>query len=71
MSETKKERFRRIAEKRTNTIIDTLRLLGNCSNKNNYDYTDEEIKQIFSAIESELRSTKMKFEKKESKFSLK
>lgn len=71
MSETKKERFRRIAEKRTNVIIDTIRLLGNCSNKNNYDYSDEQVKQIFSAIDSELKSAKMKFEKKESKFTLK
>lgn len=71
MPETKKERFKRIAEKRTNVIIDTVRLLGNCSNKNNYDYSEEQIKQIFSAIESELKSAKMKFEKKESKFTLK
>ena len=71
MSEYKKERFMRIAENRTNTIINTLRLLGNCSNRNNYEYTEEQIKQIFNAIDSELRATKMKFDKKESKFKLK
>jgi len=71
MSEYKKERFMRIAENRTNIIINTLRLLGNCSNRNNYEYTEEQIKQIFNAIDSELRATKMKFEKKESKFKLK
>ena len=71
MSEYKKERFMKIAEKRTNTIINTLRLLGNCSNKNNYEYTEEQIKQIFNAIDSELRATKMKFEKKETIFKLK
>lgn len=71
MSNSKKERFIKIAENRTNTIINTLRLLGNCSNKNNYEYTEEQVKQIFSAIETELRITKMKFEKKETKFKLK
>lgn len=71
MNNVKKERFMKIAEKRTNTIIDTLRLLGNCSNKNNYEYTDEQVKQIFTAIENELKATKMKYEKKEQKFVLK
>lgn len=71
MSNSKKERFIKIAENRTNTIINTLRLLGNCSNKNNYEYTDEQVKQIFNAIDYELKITKMKFEKKETKFKLK
>lgn len=71
MAISKKERFMKIAEKRTNNIINTLRLLGNCSNKNNYEYTNEQVKQIFSAIDAELKSTKMKFEKKDTKFTLK
>lgn len=71
MSNSKRERFIKIAENRTNNIINTLRLLGNCSNKNNYEYTEEQIKQIFSAIESELKTVKAKFEKKETKFKLK
>ena len=61
-SETEKiERFKRIAESRTNKIIDQLRLLGNCSNKSNYQYSEEDIKKIFQAIESELKTTKAKF----------
>lgn len=71
MSNLKKERFIKIAENRTNNIINTLRLLGNCSNKNNYEYTQEQIRQIFNAIDSELKTTKMKFEKKEERFKLK
>ena len=59
--------FIKIAENRTNKIITTLKLLGNCSNKSNYDYTDEEVKKIFSAIEQELRNTKMKFAEANSK----
>lgn len=66
----KQERFLKIAENRTNTILQTLRLLGNCSNTNNYKYTDQQVKQIFNAIENELKITKMKFDKKENKFSL-
>ena len=59
--ETKREKFVRLAEARTNKIIDMLRLLGNCANKSNYDYSDADVQKIFIAIEKELKSTKMKF----------
>ena len=61
MSESKRERFVRIAENRTNRIIDTLRLLTNCANKSNYDYTEEDIKKIFNAIEKEIKNAKNAF----------
>lgn len=60
--ESKRECFVRIAEARTNKIIDMLRLLGNCSNTATYEYTKEDVKKIFSAIEEELKSAKTKFE---------
>lgn len=59
--ETKRDRFVRLAEARTNKIIDMLRLLGNCANKSNYDYSDADVQKIFLAIDKELKSTKMKF----------
>lgn len=61
MGETKHQRFQRIASNRTNRIIDQLRLLGNCSNRSNYEYTDEEVKKVFGAIEAELKAQKAKF----------
>ena len=63
-SQEKKERFRRVAENRTNRIIDQIRLLGNCSNRSNYEYTEEEVKKIFTVIESELRIAKSKYQVK-------
>lgn len=60
-SEKKHERFRKIAEARTNKIINMVRLLGNCSNRANYAYTDSEVKQIFEAISRELDEAKSKF----------
>lgn len=65
--ETKRERFVRIAEARTNKIIDMIQLLGNCSNTSTYDYTTQDIDKIFSAIEIELREAKKKFNKVDSK----
>ncbi len=59
--ETKRERFVRIAENRTNKIIDMIRLLGNCSNKGNYDYSEADVQKIFGAIEKELKAAKLKY----------
>ena len=61
INESKRERFVRLAEARTNKILDMIKLLGNCSSKSNYDYTDEDVKKIFGAIERELKNTKAKF----------
>ena len=44
-----------------------LQLLGNCSNLSTYDYTQQDVDKIFAAIESEVRETKKKFNKTESK----
>lgn len=73
--ESKREKFVRLAEARTNKIIDTLQLLGNCSNTAVYEYTQEDVDKIFQAIELEMREAKKKFSKsdgeKPSKFTLK
>lgn len=74
MAETNRERFVRLAEARTNKILEMMRLLGNCSSKANYEYTDDDIKQIFSALEKELKNTKNRFlglDAKEERFTLK
>lgn len=59
--ETKKERFVRIAESRTNKIIEMIRLLSNCSNKSNYEYDEKDVNHIFSTIKKELNDAQDKF----------
>lgn len=59
--ETKKQRFDRISSSRKNKIIDTLRLLENCANTSNYEYTAQEIEDLFDNIEAALISAKSKF----------
>lgn len=72
--ETKRERFVRLAEARTNKIIDMLQLLGNCANTNTYEYTQEDVDKIFTAIQSQLNESKKAFQVNKStekkKFSL-
>jgi len=73
--ETKREKFLRIAEARTNKIMDMIQLLGNCSNQAIYEYTNTDVEKIFNAIEFEVKEAKKKFNridsKKNSKFTLK
>lgn len=59
--ETNRERFVRIAEARTQKIIDMIELLGNCSNQYNYEYTQKDVEKMFSAIESALKASKARF----------
>ena len=60
-SETRRERFRRLAAARTSAVLKKLKVLGNCANKSAYEYSPEEVRKVFSAIESKLKETKAKF----------
>ena len=59
--ESRRERFKRVAAKRTNEILEKIRILGNCSNKSFYDYSNDEINKFFSEIDKKLKLTKAKF----------
>lgn len=61
MTEKKTDKFVVIAEKRVNNAIKAIRLIGNLSNTNNYSYSDEQIKLIFKALESELKHARLRF----------
>jgi hypothetical protein len=62
MTPDKREAFVRLAERRTNGVLEKVRVLGNLSNPYAYEYTDEDVRKIFSAIEQELRRTRLKFQ---------
>ena len=54
MAIDKKNNFKRLAESRTNKILDSLVLLGNLSNTSYYDYSMDQIDEIFNVIEEEM-----------------
>ena len=60
MSE-KRDKFERLAEKRVTEAIKKIRLVGNLSNKNNYDYTEAHAKQIIDTLDNEIKILKNKF----------
>ncbi|MBU0471614.1 MAG: hypothetical protein KKF65_03250 [Nanoarchaeota archaeon] len=65
--ETKEQRFVRIASRRVQEIVKKLQLLQNCANRGNYQYTDDQVRKIFSAIDEELRKVKSEFSRQNSK----
>ncbi len=72
MLEDRGTRFKRVAERRTETVLRAIRILGNCSNKSAYQYSDDEVTKIFRAVEEHLRITKTRFQRsRPTKFSLK
>ncbi|NOT34006.1 MAG: hypothetical protein HOP12_07540 [Candidatus Eisenbacteria bacterium] len=60
--ETKHERFVRIAERRTQQVLEKLRILGNCSNRGIYEFSDDEIERVFRAILRQVDITRAQFE---------
>jgi hypothetical protein len=57
----KRKRFEKIAGNRVQFILDKLDLLGNCSNRSNYEYSDEDVKKMFSTIKSRLNQIEVLF----------
>ena len=60
--ETKQARFKRVAEKRVQRVLDSLRGLSQCSNKRMYEWDDGQLKKIWHAVEQELERAKSRFD---------
>ena len=58
---TKRQRFENVASNRVPRILDTLQLLQNCSNKNNYEYTEKDVDKMFSEISSAVKDAKQAY----------
>jgi hypothetical protein len=61
VGENKAEKFQRLANLRTNQILELFRRLGNLSNRNHYDYTEDEVRRIFDTIEGAVSDAKSRF----------
>lgn len=59
--ESKGDRFKRVAERRTRAVLRDLRVLGNCGSRSNYSYTPEQVGKIFYEIEQATKIAKAKF----------
>ena len=59
--EEKREKFKRLATQRTNNVLKAIQVLGNCSNKSTYSYTEEEVNKIFAEIDRKLKESRAEF----------
>ena len=67
----KRAKFKRLAEARTNRVLKALDILGNCSNRGSYDYSEKEVHKIFAEIDTAVKNTKAQFYSlKDKKFEL-
>lgn len=62
-SKQKKERFKRVASRRVENILNDIQSLSKCSNKNNYEYTEVDINKMLKAIKEEIRLMETLFKK--------
>jgi hypothetical protein len=60
-SDAKRDRFKHLATLRTNAVLHRLKVLGNCSNRQLYDYDEKEVDKIFAEIDKKVKEVKSKF----------
>jgi len=57
----KRKKFVELAEARINRAIKDIRLIGNLANRNAYEYTEDDVKKMFRALQKELDGSKSRF----------
>ena len=60
----KQERFKNVAARRVQKVLESLDSLSKCANKNNYDYTDADISKMIRAIKEQVRTLELSFSEK-------
>ena len=61
MLNDKQERFNGLSKARLEKVIGALGVLGNCSNRSAYEYTENDVQAIFKVIEDKTRQTESLF----------
>jgi len=57
----KRAKFVELANNRVTRAIRDMRLIGNLSNRANYDYSDEHVKHILRALQKEIEIIRTRF----------
>ena len=64
---SKREKFVVLAEARVSRAMQSIRVVGNLSNRNNYEYTDEDIRKIVKALTAEVEAMHARFRSTDAK----
>ena len=62
-SSGKREKFVSLCEKRMNSAISNINLIGNLSNRSNYSYTEDDARKIFKALRASIHENEKRFSK--------
>lgn len=62
VTETKSERFERLAGHRVNKVLEQIRIIGNLASQQ-YEFTSEQVEKIVVAIQAALAEMEEKFQK--------
>lgn len=64
MPSKKMTKFEALAEKRMNTALKKISLIGNLSHTGNYEYTDAHVGQIVRSLKAAVREVESRFSNK-------
>ncbi|MDX2277644.1 MAG: hypothetical protein NW206_19510 [Hyphomonadaceae bacterium] len=62
MRQEDRKKFVELANKRVSKALKSIQLIGNLSNRSNYDYSDEDVAKIMRALSDEIAACRKKFE---------
>lgn len=60
--EEDRRKFVDLASKRVNRALKDIQLIGNLSNRSNYNYTDQDVAKIVKALTDEVTACRKRFE---------
>lgn len=60
--ESDRQKFVQLAQARVNRALKDIQLIGNLSNRSNYDFTDDDVDKIFKALSQEITACRKRFE---------
>lgn len=62
MRQKDREKFVNLAGKRVSRTLKNIQLIGNLSNRSNYDYTEEDVAKILRALQDEISACRKRFD---------
>lgn len=66
-NESKADKFVRLGETRVNKVMEAIGRIEHLANRGNYDYTPEQVEEMFSIMENRLAEVKGRFAPKQAK----
>ena len=62
MREDDRQRFVELANKRVSKALKSIQLIGNLSNRSNYDYTEADVAKVIRALQEEVAACRKRFD---------